>query len=476
MVYSARGRAFAGLLACLLLSGTCLSAAEIPPASALLSIAKWKDDKRAALSMGSDDGLVRCIKSTWTLGNPNVPYDGYYLLKAQYQIPVTFFIDPKQLDDPVWQPFSSYAPVSQPPSCGGTWQDWLIMHNQGHEIASHTYSHAAFNSQPGVYDPEYEMSEAAVRIQANIGVRPLSFNMPFTAAPSSAFAMARQYYPVIANDCWADAEHVYFDFSDATIQGAMEARLNTAIAARKWFSGVGHGIRTELGRAEEAVPGFAQNGMKWDGFGPIEYSVLDAFFRYAATQRDSLFIGTFREVRLYQVERREAVFKIISDAPGTIVFEVNHALDAQLYNVPITVRVPGWMIIQSIAQGTTTLTPTVKGWFKVFDVLPNQGAVTLRWDETGIRLPNRGKAEALALTFSPLQNSVRFVLPFPGDVALSFFDAHGRKFATDFAGPKSSGEHVVSLPSSLRSSGCRVFYCRLEMEFGIAGKAFVSLR
>ena len=55
-----------------------------------VSIAPWKDDKTAAVTIFSSDGMIRSIKSQWTPQNPDVPYDGFHRLGKDYSIPFTF--------------------------------------------------------------------------------------------------------------------------------------------------------------------------------------------------------------------------------------------------------------------------------------------------------------------------------------------------------------------------------------------------
>ena len=118
-----------------------------------ISIARWKGDKSAAFSITSADGLIRSIKSLWTPENPDVPYDGYYKLGKDHKIPITFYIIPRLQDDAAANDFShtyvsSRTPPALEPGFGGQWEDWKFIHQQGHEIASHTYSHEDFRSGP----------------------------------------------------------------------------------------------------------------------------------------------------------------------------------------------------------------------------------------------------------------------------------------------------------------------------------------
>lgn len=361
----------------------CLSITVIK-VSGQITIAKWKGNKEAALSIGSDDAMVRSIKSTWVLENPDVPYDGYYKLGQNYQVGITFFIDAKQIDDTTFAPFSSYIPITQPPASSGSWADWKFMSDAGHEIASHTYSHANFKTGeiPSVSKVINEIVQNNTRIANNIGEIPISFNMPFTEAYSNVWPIARDYYPIVANDVWKESGHLYFDITKDTKQGELEAMLETSLKNGNWMTAVGHGIRTELGCIEEASPNFIAQGIRWDGFSPVEYHVLDAFFRFAHSKKDNLFIGTFKDVGQYKMERENSRIIVVSETKSKLIIDVIHKLEpAHTFVYPLTLKIPANQYnIANVVQGGIYLPFILDERFFLIDVIPNGGEIEFTLD------------------------------------------------------------------------------------------------
>ena len=153
------------------------------------------------------------------------------------------------------------------------------MHDAGFEIASHTYSHADLRpdrndpskTRSGL-DPEYELHQAIVSIEKNTGVRPISINPSYGPPAGQLLSLFRKYYPVVRGD--DNAELILAQHEDTATPKGLVGKLNQAIEQRKWLMGGGHGIRTELGRQEEAAPDFLENGKRWDGYRPVEYPVL----------------------------------------------------------------------------------------------------------------------------------------------------------------------------------------------------------
>ena len=346
-----------------------------------ITVAKWKGNKKAALSIGSDDGMVRSIKSSWTLDNPDVPYDGYFKLGRDYQINITFFIDARQIDDPTYVPFSSYIPIAQPPASSGTWSDWKFIHDEGHEIASHTYTHANFKSGeiPSISKIRYEIVQNNSRIEENVGEKPISFNMPFTGAYRTIWPIVRDYYPIIANDVWKEKDHSYFDITESTQEGEMEAELHIALKNGNWMTAVGHGIRTSLGKTEESSADFAVRGFRWDGYSPIKYKVLDAFFHFAHSKKDSLFIGTFKDVGRYKIERDRSRITIVSDLESELIINIFHNLKpSYIFTYPLALKIPVQEYnVDNVIQDGVYLAVTVDGGFYLVDVIPNGGNIII---------------------------------------------------------------------------------------------------
>jgi len=353
-----------------------------------LSITRWKDDKKGAVTIFSSDGMIRSIKSHWTPRNPDVPYDGFYKLGKEYSIPFTFFLPPRALDQKDYVPASGVTPPAQPAGSMGTWADWRFMHAAGHEIASHTYSHSDLRpdrvdptkTRSGA-DPEYELHQAIVSIERNIGIRPISINPAYGPPAGRLLELFRKYYPVVRGD--DDAEQVLAQHQDTSTAEELMGRLNRAIAENKWLLVAGHGIRTELGKEAEADPNFLKKGKRRDGYRPVEYPVMEALCRAVHERREELFIGTYGGVGRYVRQRDATHFEIIEENANEIVFKVTHALDPDVFDLPLSLKLSldgaKGPIVVSRRERTVKVTKSDND--VMFNVIPNGEPVTVRFSQ-----------------------------------------------------------------------------------------------
>jgi len=367
---------------CLLLIG-CSNDFEIVD----ISLATWKGDKKAAFSITSADGLIRSIKSQWTPENPDVPYDGYYKLGKEHDIPITFFIIPRLQDDVALNDFShkyfsSRTPPALEPGFGGTWEDWRFMHQQGHEIASHTYSHDDFregeDGKPVTsVDPHWDMAKSIESIEKNIGVKPILVNFGLGHPSDGVLAITRQYFPIHAGDVFRSEQVVNIVFKKITTFEKLNSTYQTAYNAGKWFLIRAHGLRSELGRKEEAAPDFTESGKRYDGFSPGDYNVLDSLFQTINLHRDSIYIDVFSNVYRYLIERDESVIEVNNEDPSRKIITINNELNNEVYNIPLTVKMTlsRDKKVPEIIQNGEKIPVTRKGQEFIFEVIPGSGEI-----------------------------------------------------------------------------------------------------
>ena len=328
--------------------------------------------------------MIRSIKSQWTPQNPDVPYDGFYKLGKDYSIPFTFFLPPRGLDKRGYEPASGVTPPAQPAGTMGTWADWRFMHAAGHEIGSHTYSHSDLRpdkldpskTRSGA-DPEYELHQAIVSIEENIGVRPISINPAFGPPAGQLLALFRNHYPVVRGD--DDAEQVLAQHRDTSTAEELIGRLNLAIAENKWLLVAGHGIRTELGREAEADPDFIKNGKRRDGYRPVEYPVMEALCKAVDQQRDKLFIGCYGDVGRYVRERNAVNMEVIKETETQIVLDVTHSLDPKVFDYPLTLKISlnSAGRVSGVTQGDKDVEVIRRGDETFVNVIPNGDSITV---------------------------------------------------------------------------------------------------
>jgi len=376
------------LLSCGLIFVVPVTASDDPTCELSFSLADWKDNKPAAFVIYSDDSMVRSIKSQWTLENPDVPYDGFFKLGKTYNIPITFFVVPRLMDDAAKGDathayFSNFHPPSINPGAGGTWADWKFMHEQGHEIGSHSYSHTNFLPGPdgkpnSSVDPHLELRGAVHAIEHHIGEKPISMNFPYGSPVAEVLEVAHQYTPLTDEDISIDSVNVRKAVygSDTETQDLI-GEMKRAIEAGQCLIIGGHGIRTELGRHEEAAPDFNENGTRWDGYKPVEYSVMEGLFQYLDNNREQIYVDVFKNVSRYLAERKASILTVQSSEDGTILLEVTHNLDPELYDVPLTLKIDTQAAVShiSVYQDGKPVPVTTRNGLCLAQVVPNGGTV-----------------------------------------------------------------------------------------------------
>jgi len=132
-------------------------------AGEIVSVATWKGDRPAALSITDDDGnaypiyLKECTfwkmsaaddpsaPPTWSKVHHSV---GKTILDLceEYDVRMTFFIDTRQIDDPpsmgsVPDGYHHWSHGGVPYGLQGTWDGWAEVVRRGHEVGSHTVHH-----------------------------------------------------------------------------------------------------------------------------------------------------------------------------------------------------------------------------------------------------------------------------------------------------------------------------------------------
>lgn len=355
-----------------------------------ISIAKWKDGRIAAFSITAADGLIRSIKSQWTPENPDVPYDGYYQLGKEYNIPITFFLIPRLQDDAAINDLShkyvsSRTPPALEPGFGGFWEDWKFMHQQGHEIASHTYSHEDY--RPGLdgkpkssVDPHIDMTKAIESIEKNIGVKPILVNFGLGRPAPEVLSVTRLYYPLHAGDVFGSEHAVSTVFKKNTTFEQLNNLLDNALKNGQWLIIRAHGLRTELGSKEEAAADFIKNGKRYDGFSPGKYKVLDSLFQKINNNRASIYIDVFSNVYRYLTVREKSEIKVIEESQIEKIIQVNNQLDNEIYKIPLTLKITLSRSKKEpkVFQNSEKLIVTKSGNDFLFDVIPNSGEISIR--------------------------------------------------------------------------------------------------
>jgi hypothetical protein len=227
------------------------------------------------------------------------------------------------------------------------------------------------------HDPEFELSQAIVAIEKNIGIRPISINPAYGPPAEHLRDLFRKFYPVVRGD--QENEVVAAQHEDTATAADLIGKLDEAIVKGKWLRVAGHGIRTEMGRKEEAAPDFENNGKRWDGYRPVKYSVMEALCREIDEQRHKLYIAPVGDAVRYLKQRNQSRIEIGKESENRISVRLVHELDPKVYNLALTLKLSlnRGLAVKQITQAGKKLQAKQINNVILFDAIPNGGDITI---------------------------------------------------------------------------------------------------
>lgn len=265
-----------------------------------------------------------------------------------------------------------------------TWEQYRNYAAEGHEIASHTVTHARL----AVLDESnllYELEQSKKDIASNLGEEyTFSVECPYGTENERVMEYAYEIYPALRNRMPApyleelnrssreqpgefDKEYVQWQRGPLTdvSMDVMKSWVDTCMANDNiWLVLVFHGI----------------NGIGWE---PKTDADLEEYFSYIAARQDDLWVATFGDVTKYIRERMNSKISTDVDTEGINV-NISTDLDAEVYDIPLTVKtyVPGDWTSVIFDSGEDSLELEVKsdeaGSFVLYEALPARGTLVLK--------------------------------------------------------------------------------------------------
>ena len=253
-------------------------------------VADYKDNKKCAISYTYDDGL----EEHYTLVFPEMEKVGF---KG------TFWIWGKGIENVAEQQGKPRM----------TWAQMREMAGKGHEISSHSWSHANLN-KIGLKEVQVEIDRNDSIIQAEIGERPLTFCYPFNAYNQDVFRIASK-------------DRIGTRTKQYAVGG--EKSKSTAESLDKWVK--------ELAIAGEwGVTMIHGISVGYDAFTTPD--ILWEHFKRVKAQEDDIWVGTFREVASYVKERNNVQLDVTKKKSHWIIGP-RLALNRELFGEPLTMVV-----------------------------------------------------------------------------------------------------------------------------------------
>ncbi len=251
-------------------------------------VADYKDNKRCAISYTYDDGL----EEHYTLVFPEMEKAGF---KG------TFWIWGKGIGNVAEQQGKARM----------TWAQMKEMAGKGHEISSHSWSHANLKNM-GMKEVQMEVGRNDSIIQAEIGERPLTFCYPFNSYNEDVLRIASENRVGTRTKQYA----IGGEKSKSTVE-SLDKWVKELLIAGDWGVAMIHGIST-------GYDAFTSPDILWE------------HFRRVKNQENDIWVGTFREVAAYVKERKNVQLDIVKKKSQWMVIP-RLSLDKELFDEPLTI-------------------------------------------------------------------------------------------------------------------------------------------
>lgn len=304
-------------------------------------IGTWEDFKDAAITFTFDDCLANQYKTA-------VPLLDKYGFNASFYV-VTNWINSGS---------SNYY----------TWTNAKSMLASGHEIGSHTVSHANLNGSD--YIDQMANSQSTIDGQLGSGTC-TTIVYPNCIVPSSETECGKYYLGgrICNGQVEGSTPSDYFQIGSLICgnQGSYNSTsaFTTAFQTAKSKKGWAVFLIHEL-----------DNG---SGYSPLSSSILNEVLSYLKTNNSNYWVNTFGNVIRYSKERNAGKISELTNTASSITMTVTDNLDNSLYNYPLSLRrtLPsGWTSV-TVTQGSKSTEATVSNGYIYFSVIPDGGVVTL---------------------------------------------------------------------------------------------------
>jgi peptidoglycan/xylan/chitin deacetylase (PgdA/CDA1 family) len=262
-----------------------------------------------------------------------------------------------------------------------TWEAVKGYLQQGHEFASHTVTHPrlAVLTEPNML---YELEKSKEDIARNIGEEyTFSAECPYGTENERVMEYAYKIYPSLRNrmpEKWLAELN----------RGSKEDPGSRTEEYVQWQRGAV--TKTPLPMMKGWVDTVLAHDKDWlvlvfhgvDGVGweALPGSMLKEYFEYIKSKEQQAWIATFADVAKYVRERMNADVKT-NERDGGLSVELTHSLDKQMYNLPLTLKtyVPSeWKQAQVKQGGNSQNVPVNKddnGSFVTYRAAPNKETI-----------------------------------------------------------------------------------------------------
>ena len=326
------------ILTILAVSICCNTFSQTNPAP--YEVATWHGFKNAAVSYTFDDNCPNQLPIAIPLFNA-------------YDFRVTMFVPSSWIKD---------------------WTGLQIAADQGHEIASHTVTHANLGNLTKAQQlPELKNSQEEINAHIK-GHSCRTIAYPYCVPGNDS--LCTSYY-IAARHCQGYIEQKtpadFMKISSVTT-GTMSSiqtvqnfnvKVEQADSLKGWCVFLIHSIDND------------------GGYSPTQSAVLRSHLDYMKLHSDRFWVATFGDVVRYIRERNAVTIQEVSNKKTSITIQVSDKLDNLVYNYPVTVRRPlpkHWKsatITQNGQKVKTKISRKGKEKYIMFDIVPDTGEIII---------------------------------------------------------------------------------------------------
>ena len=261
-----------------------------------------------------------------------------------------------------------------------SWKQYEAYAVQGHEIASHTVTHPRL----AVLDEDnllYELEQSKADIEKFLGKEyTFSAEGPYGTENERVMEYARKIYPALRNRM---PEPYLDELNRASGRQPGESEKEYV----QWQRGPVSSVDMDemKGWVDTCMTHdniwlvLVFHGIEGIGWEPRSGKELEEYFGYMKEREDSLWIATFGDVTKYLRERKSTnVHTELRD--DTIAVSMSTDLDPQVYDVPLTLKtyIPGaWKTVRLNGESSLSIQNDSLGPYVLYSFPPGDGKILL---------------------------------------------------------------------------------------------------
>ena len=314
----------------------------------LVSIAVFKDNKRAAVSYNFDDGA-------------KLAYTDILPMFERFGFKATIPINPGVVPE---------KPIAD--SSWGSWEEWRDAHNRGFEIANHAFDHIDLTGR-SPEDLEKEINRSYDLIQEKIGDAPASFVFPLNKVDGPAFNKAAE-------------RHIFIRYHDYLVKiypmvfvpifggpffsnEAAEHILQMAMRRQLWVIAECHSLKTE----------------KIPTYKPMEKEFLENHLKFLSRNKDKIWVDTTRNIGQYLLQKKDSRIEWKDLGGHGVEFKLYSALKKSVSSLTVVIAPSKMKKIKHVharmLNANKDLRTVLSKDDQIYlDIMPSDETIVVEWD------------------------------------------------------------------------------------------------